>query len=261
MKTLRFGSVSPDVKRWEQFLTGQRLFAGAVDEVFDQETHDASMAFQALHNLKPDGVVGNNTIAKAMSLGFPVIEDDSDDKYGHNWPSAPSFQPLVGNTAREKIFGKFKYMAKPIKGNPENIDVDDSWEKENIIQVHIPQLVGIKGAPKSGNIDFNRKAATQLVKLFADWQSAGLMHLVKTWNGSYVPRFVRGSNTTLSNHSFGTAFDINVRWNPLGTAGALVGEEGSVRELVPLANENGFYWGGHYKTRPDAMHFEVAILK
>jgi D-alanyl-D-alanine carboxypeptidase-like protein len=30
-----------------------------------------------------------------------------------------------------------------------------------------------------------------------------------------------------------------------------------VRELVPIAAEDGFYWGGH-SSRCDGMHFEVA---
>jgi hypothetical protein len=35
----------------------------------------------------------------------------------------------------------------------------------------------------------------------------------------------------------------------LGTMPALRGEHGSVRELVPLANAHGFYWGGHFSRR------------
>jgi hypothetical protein len=32
-----------------------------------------------------------------------------------------------------------------------------------------------------------------------------------------------------------------------------------VRELVPIANAFGFYWGGHFGAgRVDGMHFEVA---
>ena len=65
----------------------------------------------------------------------------------------------------------------------------------------------------------------------------------------------------LSNHAFGTAFDINVPFNPLGARPALIGKQGSVRELVPIANEHGFFWGGHFGKRPDGMHFEVAVLK
>ena len=58
----------------------------------------------------------------------------------------------------------------------------------------------------------------------------------------------------LSNHAFGTAFDINVQWNPLE---ALPGRTGCVFELVPMAHRHGFYWGGHFSRR-DGMHFEVA---
>lgn len=63
-----------------------------------------------------------------------------------------------------------------------------------------------------------------------------------------------------SNHAWGTAFDINVPWNGLGATPALVGARGSVRKLVPLANEHGFYWGGHFNGRPDGMHFEIAQI-
>jgi D-alanyl-D-alanine carboxypeptidase-like protein len=51
-----------------------------------------------------------------------------------------------------------------------------------------------------------------------------------------------------------------VAFNPLGAQPALVGRPGSVRELAPIANQHGFYWGGHF-TRLDGMHFEVAKLK
>ena len=61
-------------------------------------------------------------------------------------------------------------------------------------------------------------------------------------------------------YAFGSAFDINTKWNKLGRVPALAGEEGSVRELVSIANEHGFFWGGHFNGRPDGMHFEVATL-
>ncbi len=96
--------------------------------------------------------------------------------------------------------------------------------------------------------------------MFGAWESAGLMDRILTWGGSFVPRLVRGG-ASLSNHACGAAFDINVSWTQLGVQPALAGEKGSVRELVPLANEHGFFWGGHYAKRPDGMHFEIAALK
>src|SRR5512133_3895662 len=74
--------------------------------------------------------------------------------------------------------------------------------------------------------------------------------------GDSAPVRVAAGCTILSNYAWGTAFDINVAWNRLGTVPALRGERGSVRELVPLANAHGFYWGGHFSRR-DGMHFEV----
>ena len=87
----------------------------------------------------------------------------------------------------------------------------------------------------------------------------GLISLVRSWGGSFVPRYVRGSATNLSNHAWGTAFDIDAEWNPRGALPVLRGRVGSVRELVPRAHELGFYWGGHFSRR-DGMHFEIARL-
>lgn len=107
---------------------------------------------------------------------------------------------------------------------------------------------------------FHKKAVEQLKALWAAWEEAGVLHRVLTYEGSYSPRFIRGSRETLSNHAYGSAFDINYQWNRLGAVPALEGQEGSVRELVDIANEHGFFWGGHFRGRADGMHFEVAKL-
>ena len=84
-----------------------------------------------------------------------------------------------------------------------------------------------------------------------------------TWAGLWNPRFVRGSRRTLSNHAYASAFDINAPWNGLRRQPALVGKRGSVRELVAVANELGWWWGGHGFPpdygRKDGMHFELAV--
>ena len=46
----------------------------------------------------------------------------------------------------------------------------------------------------------------------------GLLDRILSFGGGFEPCFVRGSTTTLSNHSFGSAFDINVAWNEKGIA-------------------------------------------
>lgn len=174
-------------------------------------------------------------------------------------PPKPNFKPLVSTAERQRIFGKFDYRA--VAGS-DDIVILGNWERENIIRVHIPQLTGVGGGlvPKNLSIPFHKLAANQLQALFREWEDAGLIKHILTYAGSFVPRFVRGSRSTLSNHAFGTAFDINAAWNGLGRVPAKAGTTGSVRELVAIAHKHGFYWGGHF-SRPDGMHFEVAVLQ
>jgi len=175
-----------------------------------------------------------------------------------SWPPKPSFDPLSTNKSLWQVFGKFAYEAAPLPDDPEHIIVTDNWVEENIVEIHIPQLKSIDSRP----YQFNKKIALQLSSMWKNWEDEGLLHLVKTFNGSYDARFRRGSKEILSCHAFGSAFDINAKWNPLHQAPALVDEPGSVRLLVTIANDHGFYWGGHFPDGLwDGMHFEVAIVK
>ena len=175
-------------------------------------------------------------------------------------PPRPQFFP-PNNKRREELFGKFEWEAAPTSRNPSLIKTLDDWESQNIQTVTLPQLKGVPvyGHPSSGRMRFHKKAIEQLKALWAAWEEAGVLHHVLTYEGSYNPRLIRGSRTILSNHAWGSAFDINLAWNPLGTIAGR-NEEGSVVELVPIANDYGFWWGGHYEARPDAGQFEVAIL-
>lgn len=259
MNYLKRASKGNTVKQWQLFLIGQGFDPGTADGIFGRKTESATKDFQLKHKLTADGIAGNKTIGMAMTLGFAFLEDkDDSSKAGPNYPPKPDFKPLISTAERQRIFGKFEF--KSFK-ETDDIQILGNWEAENIIKVHIPQLKNVKGlVPKDLHIKFHKLAAEQLQALWQEWEDKGLLHLVKTYAGSYVPRFIRGSRTTLSNHAFGTAFDINVAWNGLGMVPALVGREGSVRELVPIAHKHGFYWGGHFK-RKDGMHFEVAVIK
>lgn len=171
------------------------------------------------------------------------------------WPPKPAFAALTSNEQRAKVFGRFQYVAAPLKGNPENIRILGDWATKNI------ETVTIDMGPHLGtkHVQFHKLASQQLQGLWKAWADAGLLDRVLGYSGSFVPRFVRGSTKNLSNHSFGSAFDINVPWNERKHQPALLGDKGCVRELVPIANAHGFYWGGHFSIL-DGMHFEVAKL-
>lgn len=68
--------------------------------------------------------------------------------------------------------------------------------------------------------------------------------------GWYV-RTIAGSST-LSNHSWGLAIDVNAMTNPQGRKLTT-----DMPAFVPEAAKRwGLRWGGTYSSRPDAMHFE-----
>lgn len=255
MKVLRPGMTCPEVEAWQNFLVG-RGFGIVVDGDFGTETTNATKSFQKSSGLRDDGVVGNNTYGAAIALGFKLIEDElDDDKYGPNWPPPPSFGPLSASN-RTGLFGAFSYVPAPIPGNPEGIRIVDNWATNNIVSIEVPQLKGIVGAPSSCKVPFHVRGAKQLQELFQSWEDLNLIDRVLTWAGTWNPRFVRGSRTYLSNHAWGTAFDINAAWNGFGATPATLGKKGCVRELVDVALEHGFYWGGWFG-RSDGMHFEL----
>lgn len=156
--------------------------------------------------------------------------------------------------------------------------IERGWAEQNLTSVWVPQL--------SRRLTIHVKAAQSFLELWAAWERLGLLGgpecpavkegrgLVLDFNGTYVPRFKRQSGTyvervakcrtlgaqSLSNHAWGTAFDVNARWNPLGKPPVALGATGSVRELEPSAAALGWVWGGVFRTRPDGMHFEFVGL-
>lgn len=73
----------------------------------------------------------------------------------------------------------------------------------------------------------------------------------------YAFRNIRGSNDKLSNHASGTAVDLNAIDHPLGKAGTFPNEK--VPMIRALAKKYGMIWGGDFRSRPDEMHFEIAV--
>lgn len=249
LELIKLGSSGPNVEIWQNFLVGQSYYWIEATGNFDEPTKEATELFQKEHGLVDDGVVSSKTYGVAISLGLSVVTDSSGEENGPDWPLAPSNVKTISYQERENIFGKFSYS--PTSNG--NIIITDNWATENIKPVTVPQFAKFNQSQK---ILFHKKGEDQLISLWKDWEKAGLLDKILTFDGSWVPRFVRGSTTYLSNHAWGTAFDINAQWNALGVIPALKSKKGSVRELVEIANKNGFYWGGHFSRR-DGMHFEL----
>jgi hypothetical protein len=77
----------------------------------------------------------------------------------------------------------------------------------------------------------------------------GLIDQLKTFDGCFMVRPIRGVPNAWSIHSYGLAIDINAADNKLG-------EEPTMSpELVQCFKDAGFSWGGDFKRR-DGMHME-----
>jgi hypothetical protein len=175
------------------------------------------------------------------------------------FPPMPPFPPAN----REATFGRFAYVAAPVSQEPDAIRITDGWDKAHLGAMALPELAQVRKMASS-TITFYRPAHAQLRSLFASWRRAGLLPVIKTWDGAYNPRYMRKAShvrKNLSNHAWGTAFDINASLNRLGQPPAALRTPGCVFELVEIAHQHGFYWGGHFRgSRPDGMHFEVGRI-
>ena len=105
-----------------------------------------------------------------------------------------------------------------------------------------------------GSVTCNRAIFPQLIAALQAVQAQGLADKIHPgeYAGCYYPRFIAGS-TTLSNHAFGLALDLNTPGNQRGTVGQMD------RGVVAIFKSWGFTWGGdwHYT---DPMHFEMNRL-
>lgn len=75
----------------------------------------------------------------------------------------------------------------------------------------------------------------------------------------YAFRMTRGSDKVLSNHSSGTAVDLNALKHPLGKSNTFTKDQTNTIQLLLV--KYGLAWGGNYKKRKDEMHFEIAMTK
>lgn len=278
-------NIACEVQRWQAFLLGQGFTdSRRVDGDFGGKTEDATRRFQAAHGLSRSGALDGETYLAAMARGYRGVERrhyEDPARQGDAWPPRPTDLSTPGNADRNRHLTCFLFDQSPegrrITDELDGINVAGScdgrfadWAREFVMDVPLPRLAGVPGLPDRARV--HRKVAPFFVRLWEEWEKAGLLHLVISYSGDYLARYKRGKSpdpaghgrkssadvTALSNHAFGTAFDINVPQNDLGKVPAFIGTKGCVRELVPIANACGFFWGGHFQSPRDGMHFEFA---
>jgi len=121
--------------------------------------------------------------------------------------------------------------------------------------------IGIKSFKVPGT-DLKLACAEAVAPLLIGF-AAEFNKLIETIDGAklddwgYAFRDIRGNVGKLSNHSSGTAIDLNAMKHPLGKVGTFPNEK--VPMIRALAKKYGLIWGGDFRNRKDEMHFEVAL--
>lgn len=98
----------------------------------------------------------------------------------------------------------------------------------------------------------NRDLIHPLQEAFVNLRSQGLIKELKSFDGCFHIRDVRGHPGHFSAHSWGIAIDVNAHENPLGKQGLMT------LEFAECLMKAGLTWGGHFK-RLDMMHFSLGF--
>ena len=172
--------------------------------------------------------------------GEPSIQLlDAVTRYGLDPDAAQTAIPTGGSVAR--AIGSFSYR---LAGGG-RITPDPAWVAANIRTEQVPIL---------GAVTCHKVMLPQLRAALTDVVDAGLADRIhpNEFAGCYYPRFIAGT-TSLSNHAFGIALDLNVPGNQRGTVGEMD------RTVVAIFKRWGFAWGGDWRWT-DPMHFEMNAL-
>jgi hypothetical protein len=177
-------------------------------------------------------------VQQALGSGASVQLTDVASQNGID-PAVQQTAVVVGTVS--EVVGTFNYTV--LGGG--RIAPEASWVASHIDTREVPIL---------GTVTCNVYIFPQLRAALEEIVTSGLGGEIhpNEYAGCYYPRFIAGS-TTLSNHSFGLALDLNVPGNLRGTVGEID------RGVVAIFKKWGFAWGGDWGYT-DPMHFEMNRL-
>jgi len=219
----------------------------SLNKKISNNTKEAEVKSVAVHKVNEDkppvtvkaGQPVSQSLNKNISDSTPVSRGQTNtdiNKY-------PKLSKVNGS------FGQFHY--RELSGG--RIEVDPQWVADNIVTVTLPGL-NIK-------VPVHKSAAENFIMAFnyinngtamVNGKQVPLLSLIETMAGTYVTRHVNWDpNKGLSNHSWGTAIDINARDHFRYV------DSPSDPNLIlweKAFKPAGFSWGNRYN---DSMHYEL----
>lgn len=193
----------------------------------------------------------NNSTSTSEKTSNPSNTSSSSNQVSRGGSAVDtSTYPLLSKV--NGSFGQFNY--RDLSGG--RIDVDPLWVAENIVTITLPGL--------NRQVQVHKDAADNFISAFhyikngtaiINGQEVTLLSLIETMDGTYVTRHVNWNpERGLSNHSWGTAIDINAN----GHFGYVDPDRNPNDPNVILWEKAfkpaGFSWGNRYS---DSMHYEL----
>lgn len=128
---------------------------------------------------------------------------------------------------------------------------DPILEREMVV-FDVPTALEVGAIPNK--IYCNKRMVEPLTAAFTNIKARGLANEVKTWDGCFNIRPMKGSGgRNYSLHAWGLAIDINAAWNGYRKKPTMSAA------LVRCFTDAGFDWGGTWSV-PDGMHFQLKKL-
>ncbi len=103
----------------------------------------------------------------------------------------------------------------------------------------------------AGEVYLHKHFKPALDAAFLSLEMAGLHAEVRSFDGGYELRRVRGSSDVMSTHSWGCAIDLNAALNPLGSEGKWS------KAFLDIMQEHKICCGQLWSGRKDPMHFAL----
>ena len=146
----------------------------------------------------------------------------------------------------DRELGSFSFVELPRR----QLRLDPEWEETNLTYVDAPWRLLLGWGGYAARIRCHRRVARQLLAALRELRDRGLTELIKTYDGAYTPRLIRGGSAP-SPHCWGHAIDLNAQEFPLGS------DKKQNQKLVDIMERNGFECGQVWEGRKDPMHFEA----
>jgi len=243
-----------DVEIIQRLLMRNGVNPGRIDGICGQNTIRAIIDFQSRFLSRPDGRVDPN----GKTLRY--LNEGSQQMPGQKNPVSPNPTQImtarVPKPSRELINQGLvsvsnAFMIQMLGQPRESYSADCQPMTNSILRRHVvTQSVGLFRATGL------RPAVDSLVAAMAQIQrEQPAIYAILGTAGMLCCRYVRGSQTAISNHSWGTAIDftLNGVLDRRGDDQVQIG----LTLIAPIMNQHGWYWGVAFRTE-DAMHFEAS---